>query len=285
MPTLARIPPGPAPKYLRDGDRFGHTPASQLLRSDHPMSMRAFPRMLGLRIISQTFGNLEHSVRTAAPAVETVEPGGIWAYLDSRPAEAQVFGQAMTAKANADIASVLGSYDFSGFDTVADIGGGRGHLLAAVIDAAPSAQGVLFDLPDVINSDLTGKHDRLTPWRVRLLHPIPCPQPTSTCSWRYSTTGPIRSAERSSAPSDGPRLAEPRCSSSRTFSPTTNPTYAVTSSTSSMLATTRGEERTKPQLADLSTVQGSKASRESQLPARCASWRPQPPERPHLVPD
>jgi hypothetical protein len=25
-----------------NGDRFGHTPASQLLRSDHPMSMRAF---------------------------------------------------------------------------------------------------------------------------------------------------------------------------------------------------------------------------------------------------
>ena len=149
--------------FERDGDRFGHTPASQLLRSDHPMSMRAFPRMLGLRIFSQTFENLEYSVRTALPAVETVEPAGIWAYFESRPAEAQLFGQAMTAKASTDIASVLGSYHFSGFDTVADIGGGRGHLLAAVLDAAPSTQGILFDLPEVINSNLTVKHDRLTP--------------------------------------------------------------------------------------------------------------------------
>ena len=56
----------------------------------------------------------------------------------------------------------LGAYDFSRFNTVADIGGGRGHLLAAVLDAAPSAQGLLFDLPEVINS-ITIKHDRLTP--------------------------------------------------------------------------------------------------------------------------
>jgi hypothetical protein len=148
--------------FQRDGDRFGHTPASRLLRSDEPMSMRAFPRMMGLSILFQTLGNLEHSVRTGAPAVETVEPAGIWAYFQDRPDQAQVFGDAMTAKAGADIASVLTSYDFSPFSTVADIGGGRGHLLAAVLDAAPNAQGVLFDLPEVINS-LAIKHHRLTP--------------------------------------------------------------------------------------------------------------------------
>jgi hypothetical protein len=118
--------------------------------------------MLGLPISFKPFENLEHSVRTASPAVETVEPAGIWAYFESRPAEAQVFGEAMTAKASADIAAVLGAYDFSRFNTVADVGGGRGHLLAAVLDAASNAQGILFDLPDVINT-ITIKHDRLTP--------------------------------------------------------------------------------------------------------------------------
>lgn len=144
--------------FKRAGNRFGHTPASALLRSDHPMSMRAFPRMMGLPISYETFGNLEHTVRTASPA----EPAGFWTYFEDHPSEAQVFGEAMTAKANADVASVLGAYDFSRFNTVADIGGGRGHLLAAILDAAPHAQGILFDLPQVINS-LTIKHDRLTP--------------------------------------------------------------------------------------------------------------------------
>jgi C-methyltransferase len=129
-----------------------------LLRSDHPMSMRAFPRMMGLPMSYQTFVNLEHIIRTASPA----EPGGFWAYFEDHPREAQVFGEAMTAKAGADIAAVLGTYDFSRFNTVADIGGGHGHLLAAILDAAPSTQGILFDLPEVINN-LTIKHDRLTP--------------------------------------------------------------------------------------------------------------------------
>ena len=50
----------------------------------------------------------------------------------------------------ADIAAVLGAYDFHCFGTIADIGGGRGHLLRAVLEAVPTAEGVLFDLPEVI---------------------------------------------------------------------------------------------------------------------------------------
>jgi len=40
---------------------YRHTAASRLLRSDHPMSMRAFSRMMGLPIIQATFDQLEHS--------------------------------------------------------------------------------------------------------------------------------------------------------------------------------------------------------------------------------
>ncbi len=148
--------------FARTDRSYTHTPASRLLRSDHPMSMRAFPRMNGLPFISQTFSNLEHSVRTGAPAIESVEPRGLWAYLQDRPDEAQIFSQAMTAKAAGDSAAVLGAYDFSPFRRIADIGGGRGHLLQAVLDAAPQSTGVLFDLPAVIET-LDIRHARLTP--------------------------------------------------------------------------------------------------------------------------
>jgi len=147
--------------FSREGGGFVHTPASQLLRSDHPMSMRAFPRMMGLPVFSATLANLEHAVRTGSPAVETVDPRGLWAYCQDHPDEAQIFGQAMTAKAAADIAAILDAYDFGRFTTIADIGGGRGHLLRAVLDAAPSARGVLFDLPEVIDG-LGVEDERLT---------------------------------------------------------------------------------------------------------------------------
>ncbi len=134
----------------RGGGRFAHTPTSRLLRDDHPKSARPFVRMLGLAVIWRSFGNLEHSVRTGEPGLEEIEPGGIFEYWNEHPAEARIFQAAMTAKAGGDVAGVTAAYDFSRFDTIADIGGGRGHLLRAVLDTAPNANGVLFDLPTVV---------------------------------------------------------------------------------------------------------------------------------------
>jgi C-methyltransferase len=66
----------------------------------------------------------------------------------------------MTAKASAEVAAVLEAYDFTGLGTIADIGGGRGHLLRAVLDTAPESDGILFDLPEVIDSLDVG-HERM----------------------------------------------------------------------------------------------------------------------------
>ncbi|MBA2581060.1 MAG: hydroxyneurosporene methyltransferase [Thermoleophilaceae bacterium] len=147
--------------FERHADGYGHTDASRLLRSDHPMSMRAFSRMMGMPVIRASFDQLEHSVRTGSPAIELAAGDGLWPYLVGHPEEAQIFGQAMTGKAAADTAAVLGAYDLGRFDTIADIGGGRGHLLRAVLDAVPTAEGILFDLPDVIQTLDIGR-DRLT---------------------------------------------------------------------------------------------------------------------------
>jgi len=141
---------------------FRHNSASALLRADHPMSMRGFPQMMGLPVFQTVISRLMHAVRTGSPSMETVEPGGLWAYLQNRPGEYAVFGQAMTAKAVADIAAVLGAYQFDRFETIADVGGGRGHLLRAILDAVPSAEGVLFDLPEVADA-VDFEHERLTP--------------------------------------------------------------------------------------------------------------------------
>ncbi len=67
------------------GDSVRHSPASRLLRSDHPQSMRAIARMLGLSINWNLVGELEHAVRTGLPALETVHPEGYWAVLCPAP--------------------------------------------------------------------------------------------------------------------------------------------------------------------------------------------------------
>ena len=47
------------------------------------------------------------------------------------------------------VAAMLEAYDFSGVITLADIGGGNGSLLSAVLGQYPQMRGILFDLPGV----------------------------------------------------------------------------------------------------------------------------------------
>ena len=93
---------------------------------------------------------LGHSIKTGEPAADQVMPGGAWAYLEQHPEISNIFDEAMTGKAHGQIAGILSGYDFSRFKTIVDVGGGRGHLLRAVLGAAPGATGVLFDQPHVI---------------------------------------------------------------------------------------------------------------------------------------
>ena len=48
-------------------------------------------------------------------------------------------------------AAVARPYDVAPFRRIVDVGGSQGMLLAGFLPPAPSATGVLFDLPKVVN--------------------------------------------------------------------------------------------------------------------------------------
>ncbi len=148
--------------FALNGSAFTHNDASPLLRRDHPQSMRDFARLNSLPVAWEALAALDHSVRTGTPGAKTLHAEGFFGYLRDHPEEAEVFGHAMAAKARTDIADILGAYDFRRFDTIADIGGGRGHLLRAVLESAPNAHGILFDLPEVIRN-LDTRAERIRP--------------------------------------------------------------------------------------------------------------------------
>ena len=145
-----------------EGDAFRHTPASRLLRADHPYSLRAPVGMIGRPPNWSSFEALEHTVRTGLPATERLFPGGFWGYYGAHPEEGARFNAAMAGKAQVQIAALLAAYDFSEFSVIGDIGGGSGHVLRAVLDAAPAARGVLFDLPPVVANAASLASARLT---------------------------------------------------------------------------------------------------------------------------
>src|SRR5690606_16598036 len=132
--------------FAREGDRYVHTPASRLLRSDHPQSMQSFARMIGMPLLWNAFTQLDVPARTGKPVLDWE---GFIRYFSEHPEESRLFNAAMVGKSVAIVPAVVGSYDFTQFGVVADIGGGRGHLLQAVLERVPSASGILFELPHV----------------------------------------------------------------------------------------------------------------------------------------
>jgi hypothetical protein len=135
---------------LVDG-RFRHNDASRLLRTGSRRSLHAMARTFGLPVWWNAYGALEHSVRTGRPALESITGQGIFDYLGAHPEEAGLFAETMLAASQAQIPSVLTSYDFQDARVIGDIGGGLGHLLAAVLETNTQAQGILFDRPEVID--------------------------------------------------------------------------------------------------------------------------------------
>jgi len=148
---LMRALAGKGVLELRRDARFALTPIGEALRSDTPGSMRAMVLLVGNPAHWEHWGGLLHSVRTGEPAAVKLRGTNFFEYLDTNPELAAVFNDAMTAMSAMATDPVLAVYDFSGFRRIVDVGGGHGALLAAILQRAPDAHGVLFDLQSVVD--------------------------------------------------------------------------------------------------------------------------------------
>lgn len=148
-----------------DERRFELTPLGEHLRSDVPESVAGWAAFIGRPYYWQAWAALLHSVRTGENAFKHVHGTDVWAYRSSRPDESAIFDRAMTSLSRRSNRSLLAAYDFGRFKTLADVGGGNGGLLAAVLAAHPNLKGILFDQPHVVSGahavlEATGVADR-----------------------------------------------------------------------------------------------------------------------------
>ncbi len=127
---------------------FELTPAGRHLRRDDPLGLRDLFRMCTHGDFFQAWTRLARSVESGRTAFELQTGSDLFLYLAERPEEAELFHRAMNASAPADV--LLEAADLSGARVVADLGGGEGATIAAVLRACPASTGVLFDLPDVV---------------------------------------------------------------------------------------------------------------------------------------
>jgi hypothetical protein len=139
--------------------RFGLTPLGEYLRSDTPGSMRALARMMGSDWHWRTFEGVLSSVRTGQPAMERMIGQPLYRFLAEHPDQEQIFDQAMTGFSSVEHEAIRQAWDFGSSGTLVDVGGGRGHLLAVLLNAHPGLRGILFDRPTVVEGQRDAVRD------------------------------------------------------------------------------------------------------------------------------
>ncbi len=129
---------------------FGLTEVGELLRSDHPRSMRSMALFQGAPPHWQGWGAFLHSVQTGQPAFAHVHGKGFFDYCKDDEEFSAAFNGAMTGMSAAASEAVVEAYDFSGVRRLVDVGGGHGYLLACILQRYPEMEGALIDLPNVV---------------------------------------------------------------------------------------------------------------------------------------
>jgi hypothetical protein len=131
-----------------DQHRFTLTPLAECLRSDVPGSVRSLAIVRGEWQYA-SWGQLLHSVQTGQCAFEKTFGMPLFEYLSQNPEQGRLFDGAMTGVHGRETEAMLSAYDFTGIRTLADIGGGNGQVISAVLTKHPAMTGIHFDLPGV----------------------------------------------------------------------------------------------------------------------------------------
>jgi O-methyltransferase domain/Dimerisation domain len=134
-----------------DDQTFTLNDLGRLLLPNEPGSLYALSLLNGAPYFREAWAHLEDAVRTGENAFRLVFGTDDWTWRAEHPAENDIFNAAMTGLSRPQAAAASGAFDFTRFQTVADIGGGNGTLLAAVLGAAPAARGMLFDRAHVVS--------------------------------------------------------------------------------------------------------------------------------------
>ena len=130
--------------------RFSNTPASDVLRSGAPGSLRRMAEWICEPFHFRSYAELPYSLRTGKPGAERVAGEPIFEYFPKHPALSELFNDAMTSFSASIISAVLDGFDFGGIGTLVDVAGGHGMVLTSILQRYPSMRGILLDLEHVV---------------------------------------------------------------------------------------------------------------------------------------
>ena len=125
---------------------FGNTDASELTRRE--AAWGDFAHLFG-GVWYRTMGELGP---TGEPSFPKAFGTDFWAWLAAHPSERAAFDRSMQQGMEPRVER-LAALDWRGDETVVDVGGGNGSVLAALLRLRPSLRGIVFDLPETVRDE------------------------------------------------------------------------------------------------------------------------------------
>ena len=132
---------------------FRLTPFGQPLRKDAPNS--AWPAVIfWADLLADSWSVLTDCIRTGKSSFQLRDPAipSRWSQV---PEAGSIFRAVMGTGPAAEYAPIARAWDFSKAHTVADLGGGGGSLLLAVLELHPHLHGLLVDLDESVQAAKT----------------------------------------------------------------------------------------------------------------------------------
>ena len=140
----------------KDGQRFSITPLGELVRKDHPQTLR------GVILLEE--GPEHYAIwKHLADMVKDGKQDGfmrefgqrIFDYIPQNPEYREVFNYAMSSYSATHtklVLEALKGYDFSTVKSLCDVGGGHGHLICNLLKEHPQLQGSVLELESTIKN-------------------------------------------------------------------------------------------------------------------------------------
>ncbi len=130
---------------------FALMPLGEPLRQDAPHSVWAGV-VFWADLLADDWSHLTECVKTGDKAARVKERAGLPGRWAQDPDAGAIFRAVMGTAPAEQYAAMANSWDFSPWQTVADLGGGGGSLMIAILRGFPHLQGMLVDRPASIEA-------------------------------------------------------------------------------------------------------------------------------------
>ncbi len=131
---------------------FSTTPLLRTLERGIAGSLNSFARSFPARGHWLPWANLSEAIRTGEQQTVATLGATLWEYFARAPAEHSAFTLALGALSAAAAVQIARAIDTRSVAVAADIGGGSGELMKALMAVNPDLRGIVFDLPETISA-------------------------------------------------------------------------------------------------------------------------------------